>query len=250
MNFTSPTVSLERLRIVHMNTLIHDVLMVINLLICGEVIGILGIIGNVINVINFSRQGFTDSVTVSLTALAVSDIGALVTQQGFNIISSPWLSRADLDVSVFDVMAVFSFCPPRLLHACRRTGHDIRRHRKVCFRYVPAQGEGHLHTGQEGAEKNLMSSRQTRTMVMLVTVSVIFVACLAPHSSMLAAVSIVRELKVGGAYFDIAMVCYSFTLLMETINCSVSTLVYYKMSSRYRAVAQGMFSCLLARSTQ
>ncbi|XP_055878095.1 uncharacterized protein LOC129924830 [Biomphalaria glabrata] len=95
-------------------------------------------------------------------------------------------------------------------------------------------------SGQSQSEKSDALLKEKRTSVMLVTVSLIFIVCLIPHSAVLTALSFVRELKLGGAYFNIAFLCYTFTFLMETINCSVSILVYYKMSTKFRTTAQEM----------
>ncbi|KAH9505629.1 hypothetical protein Btru_056093 [Bulinus truncatus] len=61
-----------------------------------EVIGLCGIAANLINICVFRRQGYQDGVNVTLTALAVSDIGALVSQQVYNILLIPVIQDYDL----------------------------------------------------------------------------------------------------------------------------------------------------------
>ncbi|KAI8795002.1 psychosine receptor [Biomphalaria glabrata] len=319
-----------------LDSLISDFFNIFNLLIVGEVIGILGILGNVFTIRNFYKQGFHDTVSVTLTALALSDIGALVTQQGYNILINPWLSRMELDFSLYDMVAVFFFYPNgyfirvsglitafasfercvsvtlplkvRLLFSRKvvlivnvlifflisiylfplyyfycvefvylvnpltnrtiytliyRENADIVLHVSYLlidlavpyFTFLvttvstvvivvqlrsKAKWRSAVVSGKTQGEKSDALLKEKRTSVMLVTVSLIFIVCLIPHSAVLTALSFVRELKLGGAYFNIAFLCYTFTFLMETINCSVSILVYYKMSTKFRTTAQEM----------
>uniref|UniRef100_A0A2C9L3S7 G-protein coupled receptors family 1 profile domain-containing protein n=1 Tax=Biomphalaria glabrata TaxID=6526 RepID=A0A2C9L3S7_BIOGL len=319
-----------------LDSLISDFFNIFNLLIVGEVIGILGILGNVFTIRNFYKQGFHDTVSVTLTALALSDIGALVTQQGYNILINPWLSRMELDFSLYDMVAVFFFYPNgyfirvsglitafasfercvsvtlplkvRLLFSRKvvlivnvlifflisiylfplyyfycvefvylvnpltnrtiytliyRENADIVLHVSYLlidlavpyFTFLvttvstvvivvqlrsKAKWRSAVVSGKTQGEKSDALLKEKRTSVMLVTVSLIFIVCLIPHSAVLTALSLVRELKLGGAYFNIAFLCYTFTFLMETINCSVSILVYYKMSTKFRTTAQEM----------
>ncbi|KAK0067970.1 FMRFamide receptor [Biomphalaria pfeifferi] len=81
--------------------------MTFNLMICALLIGIAG---NVINILNFQKQGLQDSVNVTLTALAVSDIGALFFQLLVNILFNPSWKRFELPFSSPSVLA------PRLLY--------------------------------------------------------------------------------------------------------------------------------------
>ncbi|KAK6963747.1 neuropeptides capa receptor [Biomphalaria glabrata] len=86
--------------------------------------------------------------------------------------------------------------------------------------------------------------KEHKVVKMLVTISVIFIVCLLPQSTLNVAMGVVPGLKGDGIYISIFKVCYSFTSLLETINCSVSILVYYKMSTRYRQVFWEMFNPL------
>ncbi|KAH9505308.1 hypothetical protein Btru_059232 [Bulinus truncatus] len=321
------------------NPILYNFFLLFNLLVCAGVIGILGVIGNVINVIVFYRQGYSDSVAVTLTALAVSDIGALVTEKGYSITSSLLVYREEHDTSVLDVVSALLFsCQGYFTRVSGLVTTYATFERCMCvilpmkvrliftrnvalavnviifviltlyffpvydvveLRYqmypptnktvltivyssdgdyiflmgyllndlslpyftflvniictvviivtlkTQSKWRTSLSTAKNQMDKdNSASRRERKTMVMLVTVSVIFVVCLAPHSAIQTATGIVGELKLGGAYFEITLVCYTFTFLLETTSCSVSTLVYYSMSSRYRAVVQEMFSFL------
>ncbi|XP_059168515.1 uncharacterized protein LOC131950404 [Physella acuta] len=77
----------------------------------NEALGILGIVANIVNILVFYRQGYDDSVNITLTALAVSDIGALLTLQVCNLMVNPWIMNLDLDVSVINFEELVSFYP-------------------------------------------------------------------------------------------------------------------------------------------
>ncbi|GFR63549.1 chemosensory receptor A [Elysia marginata] len=55
-----------------------DLIMYITVLGVCPVIGVCGIVANIINIIILKRNGFTESVNVSLLGLAVSDLMALI----------------------------------------------------------------------------------------------------------------------------------------------------------------------------
>ncbi|XP_059168464.1 galanin receptor 2b-like [Physella acuta] len=93
------------------NPKVVEFLMTFNLLICAEVIGLLGILANFITISVFAKQGYDDSVNITLTALAVSDIGSLVTLQIYNVLMSPWLSQLDLPFVQVDLVSLASFYP-------------------------------------------------------------------------------------------------------------------------------------------
>ncbi|XP_059168327.1 neuropeptides capa receptor-like [Physella acuta] len=90
--------------------IVLDFFLTFNLFVSG-IIGILGISGNIINIIVFYKQGYEDSVNITLTALAVSDIGALVTVLMFNVMENPWFLSADLPISQTDVSFILAFYP-------------------------------------------------------------------------------------------------------------------------------------------
>uniref|UniRef100_A0A2C9KYQ7 G-protein coupled receptors family 1 profile domain-containing protein n=1 Tax=Biomphalaria glabrata TaxID=6526 RepID=A0A2C9KYQ7_BIOGL len=318
------------------NMHVYNFFLVFNCIVCGEIIGILGIVGNICNIWNFCKQGLTDSITVTLTALSLSDLGGLVIQQGNNILFCPYLTQIELNFVPLDLASVFFFYPQgyfirvsglitafATFERCMSVAIPLRVKSvftkrlavsvnisiflilllyvfpisfvvELAFVWIPETnrtmftGLGRSNTDQimhvsylitdlalpyftflaivvcnvvitvtlktkakwrtsvSGVGKRdehawRLRMKERKTVVMLVTVSVIFIACLIPHSAMLTALSVFRGLKFGGPYFQIACVVYSFTFLMETINCSVSCIIYYKMSTKYRVVAQQMF---------
>ncbi|XP_059168442.1 uncharacterized protein LOC131950354 [Physella acuta] len=153
---------------VNISPIVLDFFLTFNMLVCGNIIALLGISGNIINIIVFNKQGYEDSVNITLTALAV--------------------------------------------------------------------------ISQKKETKNTyLSNKEKKVVLMLTVVSVIFIVCLIPQSAILTAVSQVPGLAVRGVYFDVALLCYSISYLMEAVCSSVNILVYYKMSSRYRKSLQSIW---------
>ncbi|KAI8786115.1 FMRFamide receptor [Biomphalaria glabrata] len=106
MNSTLPQVSY-----IYIDPLILDVLMVICHVIFSETLGLIGIIANIITIIIFCKNGFQDSVDVTLTALALSDIGSLVTAQIFNLIENPWALAVQFSFYHYEFLTLVSFFP-------------------------------------------------------------------------------------------------------------------------------------------
>ncbi|GFO08207.1 transposase [Plakobranchus ocellatus] len=71
--------------------------------IVGGSINLMGTVTNVLNIMVFCRQGFRESINVSLCGLAVSDLGCLLTLQWLNICFNPLFQQADLS---FDPLQV------------------------------------------------------------------------------------------------------------------------------------------------
>ncbi|KAH9488344.1 hypothetical protein Btru_063750 [Bulinus truncatus] len=304
-----------------------NVFLVFNGLVCAEVIGLLGIMGNVINIINFRRQGLGDSVTITLTALSLSDCGALLCQQVVNILSNPWIPKMGLPfvtsscalqthgyfIRVSGLVTAFAslerclcvvtplkvrsivtarvsvvvnaaiFVVLQLYHLPQLWANYVdwrfipQLNVTILSLYYRENGEAILQVSYYATDlfvpyltfiiivscttvtvvqlkakakwRNSVSKtggaktpseaaaaasfKERRVVLMLAVISIIFVVCLTPQSALLTAVGVVRELKTGGAKFDISMLCYCFTLLLETIHCSINIVVYYKMSSRF-----------------
>ncbi|CAL1537210.1 unnamed protein product, partial [Lymnaea stagnalis] len=295
--------------------------LVFNLLICSEILSLFGIAGNVVNIIVFSKQGYKDSVNITLAALAVSNIGALVGQQMFDIMVNPWFLNAHLPFNVTEVLRLISFYPHSyfirvggfitafasferclcvvaplrvkriitpgvalvvnvtifivtILHvfpAMYTTYFDwkfsARQNRTVLGVTLRSTASSVFAVSyfitdlsvpyftflvliactsvtsvklidkaswRKAVSGSDVSKKERKVVRMLSVVSVVFIVCLIPQSTILTAVALVQGLKVDGAYFDVAMLCYSIAYLAETVNTSVNVVVYYKMSTRYR----------------
>ncbi|KAH9509464.1 hypothetical protein Btru_045943 [Bulinus truncatus] len=67
------------------NPTVFKLFLTFNFVICAELIGCFGIVGNILNIVHFTKQGLQDSINITLTTLAVSDIGYLLFQIPFYI---------------------------------------------------------------------------------------------------------------------------------------------------------------------
>ncbi|XP_059168431.1 probable G-protein coupled receptor frpr-1 [Physella acuta] len=321
---------------VYISPIVLDFFLTFNLLICGNIVGLLGISGNIINIIVFYKQGYEDSVNITLTALAVSDIGALVFVLMVIVMINPWFLNVDVSIVHIDVATMLAFYPHNyFIRVCGFITAFASCERCLCvlvplkvkqivtkrfsllvnvfifivmlldlfpvyyvvyldWTFIPNQNKSLIasnyrqnpfailrytyfvteifvpyftffviilsnviiglklnarsqwlnsvsHTNNK--KDNAVSNREKRVVLMLIVVSVIFIVCLIPQSAILTALIQVQDLGSGGRYFDVSMLCYSISYLMEAVCSSVNILVYYKMSSKYRKTLCRFFKC-------
>ncbi|XP_059168402.1 neuropeptides capa receptor-like [Physella acuta] len=298
--------------------------------------GVLGIFGNIINIIVFYKQGYEDSVNITLTALAVSDIGALVTVLLASVFINPWFLRSDVPILQTDLFSMVAFFPHNyFIRVCGLVTAFASCERCLCvlvplkvkqivtkrfsvivnvfifiimlldlfpvyyvvyldWRFVPELNKTMIASlyrqnpydifgisyfvtdvfvpfftfftiilsntiiaiklksrsewlnsvsHQNMNKEKFVSNKEKKVVLMLTVVSVIFIVCLIPQSAILSAVSQVPGLGNGGIYFNLALLCYSISYLMEAVCSSVNIIVYYKMSSKYRETVRGMGLC-------
>ncbi|XP_059168616.1 probable G-protein coupled receptor frpr-1 [Physella acuta] len=295
--------------------------------IIGPVIGVLGIIGNIINIIIFHRHGFQHAMNITLTALSVSDILALLTLRVYNILWNPWTDYSNVDYVAGDLITMLSTHPhnycvrvcgyvtafasfekclsvlaplkvkqiitkkvaivtnvvifvsmlmtlfpayyvyyldrkfsPKLNRTILQMNFRDFRQAVLSVSYfitdlaVPflsflsiiacnialaiavkrnVSWRNSLSTKDISKTKTL-SKKETKLVLMLLIMSVVFLVCLIPKSALLTASSIDRSLGLGGSHFYIGEMIFGLTLYTESVNSSVNILIYYKMSSRYR----------------
>ncbi|XP_059143424.1 melatonin-related receptor-like [Physella acuta] len=301
---------------------IVDLVLTVQIFICGTA-GLFGILGNAINILVFYKQGY--SVNITLTALAVSDTGALVTLQVFYLLMNPWFLKSDLGLNPSDLIMIISFYPHNyFIRVCGFITAYAALERCVCvvcplkvkriftnktaivtvilifaittldlfplyytiyldWGFSPSLNKSILHImyrqnpfmvfnisyyindlmapyttffiilmstaiitiklKQQARWRQSMSnvktethisSKERKTVVMLSTISIVFVVCLIPQSTILTAVSFVPDISYGGRYFYLALMGYCVSYLSETILSSVNILVYLRMSHKYK----------------
>ncbi|XP_059168762.1 FMRFamide receptor-like [Physella acuta] len=91
--------------------IVLEIVTTLNFLILGEVLGLLGIFGNIINILVFMRQGFKDNINITLLAIAVSDIGSLMTLQMSNVMLNTWFMQLDIPIVQMDLVASVALYP-------------------------------------------------------------------------------------------------------------------------------------------
>ncbi|XP_013087847.2 growth hormone secretagogue receptor type 1-like [Biomphalaria glabrata] len=304
-------------------------------LISGEVIGLVGIIANAVTIVVFCKLGFYDSVDVTLTALAISDIGSLVSLQFYNIMTNPWISSVQLPFEASEVVVLMSMYPHvyfirvsglitafaalercvcvvlplkvKTIFSCKRSiliiliiflisiSNVVAPYYFFYFDWIfsPERNSTILrmnlrenwHSGiglsfmindvfiqystfavlitctvitsvnlnknaawkksiSKGDRQNVetkISPKEVKVARMLSLVSVTFVVCLLPLSATITAVGVVKDMTVGGPYFQVARICNSVSFLTETVSSSMNGFIYYKMSSKYRKTCKMLF---------
>ncbi|GFS13199.1 chemosensory receptor B [Elysia marginata] len=107
--------------------------------------------------------------------------------------------------------------------------------RKSKWRKSVTSGEGGAGSGGE------KSSRDKRVMVMVVTISCIFIACFMPSAINVILIILWTDYNIVGRLRNMFQVTGAMCNMCESINCSINIIVYYKMSSKFRAVFREMF---------
>ncbi|KAH9520014.1 hypothetical protein Btru_071479 [Bulinus truncatus] len=76
-----------------------------------------GIVTNVINIRIFRKLGYQDGVNITLTALAISDIGALVFLEIYIILLNPWIQETDLFILKSHLLYLVVYCRQYFIRA-------------------------------------------------------------------------------------------------------------------------------------
>lgn len=86
-----------------------------------------------------------------------------------------------------------------------------------------------------------LSSRDQSVSRMVVVISSIFIGCYIPVCVIFIGMVIEPKLSVDGTYGNMFAILFSFAYILESINASINIFVYYKVSSRYKAVFRQTF---------
>uniref|UniRef100_A0A2C9LP14 G-protein coupled receptors family 1 profile domain-containing protein n=1 Tax=Biomphalaria glabrata TaxID=6526 RepID=A0A2C9LP14_BIOGL len=78
---------------------IRYIVTIIVSLLLAQIVCVFGIVANVINIKLFRKLGYQDGVNVTLTALAINDLGALLSELAFLNSGNPFISELDVVVS-------------------------------------------------------------------------------------------------------------------------------------------------------
>ncbi|XP_012934915.1 uncharacterized protein LOC101858009 [Aplysia californica] len=96
------------------NDEVLDVFVVLFFVVASGTISFFGVLFNMVNVIVFYKQGFKDTVNITLFGLAISDMGSLVTLLWMSICFNPWFANADLPFDHQDIQYLTAGWP----HVC------------------------------------------------------------------------------------------------------------------------------------
>ncbi|KAH9498758.1 hypothetical protein Btru_005061 [Bulinus truncatus] len=313
-----------------------------------------GTLANVVNVVVFYRQGLTDTVTITLFALSIIDVGVTVTMLGVGLCFSPLVTGAGYPVNTFDLSYIigwahiafsrvssgmtafvsFERClciatplkvktiitrgracaalvvitavmtlstvpvfytsrmawvpePAANLTILRMVYTDDRSlvdgisfgintvflvpgifvativfaviltvhlNRKAKWRDSVATRKGGGGGGGCGGscggsgssyadkpEKGAVSNKDRKAIKMVALISVVFIVCYAPDITTVLTAIVVPEFNVGRREQNLLFITGTFTLLMQSINSSVSILIYFNMSSKFKKTFYEMY---------
>ncbi|GFN84702.1 chemosensory receptor b [Plakobranchus ocellatus] len=94
---------------------VRDIMALINMVILAQVISFFGVIANIINIIVFTKQGFGEAMTVTLTGLAVADLGTVTCQSWLSFCWNPLFDFKSLELPFQPLQIVYlSAGQPRL----------------------------------------------------------------------------------------------------------------------------------------
>ncbi|XP_059164792.1 tachykinin-like peptides receptor 86C [Physella acuta] len=95
---------------------------------------------------------------------------------------------------------------------------------------------------EPSSAKQMMSSRDKWVVLMIASISCIFIACFLPSAiNLILMLHFSPNYSIVGPYQNSFQVSWSILNTLEATNSSVSVLVYYKMSSKFRLVFRETF---------
>ncbi|CAG5122391.1 unnamed protein product [Candidula unifasciata] len=86
-----------------------------------------------------------------------------------------------------------------------------------------------------------MSSRDRKTMNMVVLIAIVLIVCYIPGVAVSLTTFSMVEFRIFGREVNLFYVAWTFAFIFEAINASINIFVYYKMSSKYRETFCDMF---------
>ncbi|KAI8752922.1 FMRFamide receptor [Biomphalaria glabrata] len=335
LNASFNTTSISNISSISTSTL-YDLLLIIfnsiNLFACAQVVGVFGIVANILNIRLFRKQGYQDGVNITLTALALSDIGALVNMLVYITMLNPLIDENGVTVSkgaigyvsfflheyfikvssliitfaaverclcvalplkvkrmitaklaiavngvIFIVMCLYLFVHFHIMFLSwdllPETNQTVLRfhYKSIRVMYLPtayyatdiflpyctflvliscsaiifvklkSKSKWRQSNSSWGDKSVSLMYKERKTAKLFMLVSVTCVVLLLPYYLMFTCTAFMRELAFDGAQSVIGFLVSSFTIQLETINCSITLFIYYDMSSKFRAEFRKMF---------
>lgn len=314
--------------IVRLDTIVSDhlvsILSLVNYVIISGVISVLGIAFNIVNIVVFIKLGFTDTVNISLLALAVAELQSLLplvwNGVGYNpilinrhrninfemilYITAAWphicfsriaawliafvtferylcvalplkvktiISPRRTRATVVSIFAIFTAAfvleyfgvgvGPHVNSSNNvsvisltytSSGHQIENvliyfatfSQFASFLSVAVSTAGLVvtfgnkikwrDTSVTSAQKSTLSSRDKRTIKMVIGISTIFIISYLPVTISQLGMLFYRDYNFGRRYHNLLVATSTVFFCLESVNSSSSIFVYYNLSSRYR----------------
>lgn len=100
-------------------------------------------------------------------------------------------------------------------------------------------------------QSDTLSSRDQKTVNIVIVIAIVLIVCYTPSVVLNVVVYTVPGFSVVGRYSNIFFVTWSFGFAMDAFNSSVSMVLYFKMSSKYRTTVRELLdACRLNNGKQ
>lgn len=93
-------------------------------------------------------------------------------------------------------------------------------------------------------QRKTSTSRENKTIAMVIMVASVLIVCYAPGVCCAITEALYPEFSLGAKQTNFYRVIWSFNFIFQSLNASLDVIVYYKMSSKYRATMNEMFPWL------
>uniref|UniRef100_A0A2C9L1J8 G-protein coupled receptors family 1 profile domain-containing protein n=1 Tax=Biomphalaria glabrata TaxID=6526 RepID=A0A2C9L1J8_BIOGL len=293
--------------------------------VCTLCVCLIGVAANVINIQLFRRQGYQDGVNVTLTALAVSDLGALIMELAYAVNFNPLIKETDRKVSRLAIAVISGYsheyfirvssaittfaafkrclCVTRPLkvkamistrmavyvNACVFLGYSLYFFlnfytKYLDWAYVPelnmtvvsvflrssyfsffpvtlyftdlllpyatftiliscsvllfhalqSKSKWRQSISIAGDKLSNLTYKERKSAKLFMSVSIMCVSLLLPEYLLFDSMIFIKGLSLGGKYSDVREVVSSCIDLLKTLNSSLTIVIYYKMSTKFR----------------
>ncbi|KAI8764397.1 hypothetical protein BgiMline_035475 [Biomphalaria glabrata] len=108
----------------------------------------------------------------------------------------------------------------------------VKLNEKTKWRSVSARGDN----------TNTISNKDRKVIKMVSFVSAAFIVSYLPSSILFMAMAIKRDFHPSG-YFNIFHVTWSFAFVLEAVNSTITIIIYYQLSSKYKKMFLATFLC-------
>lgn len=89
----------------------REISRIMNYIVVCSIVAISGIVSNIINLLIFAKQGYDNTVNISLSGIAVSDICTLVSIIWFTICANPLFDESDVSVAFSEILYLTAAWP-------------------------------------------------------------------------------------------------------------------------------------------
>ncbi|CAL1529855.1 unnamed protein product, partial [Lymnaea stagnalis] len=103
------------------------------------------------------------------------------------------------------------------------------------------QSKWRRKTASKAVKTEALSSRHRKTVVMVVVVAAVLIVCYTPAITCSVATAITDDFSFAGKQANVYHAAWSFAFLLHSVNSSITILLYYKTSTRFRQSLQEMF---------